>query len=208
MRSAGTCPTSPLTAALRPPPRIRPSRPCSSSTGKLSALLFLYREVLGVDLPYVDGMERAKRPARVPTVLTREGVRRVLSRLPGTHHLMASLLYGSGLRLMECVRLRVKDVDFGYGQITVRGGKGEKDRRTILPGPLADPLKEQANALARRRDAARDAARAIEQGLEQLQQELRLRCWLDIGCDGTPPAERRQPMEPIHPSGEAADRTR
>jgi len=109
----------------------------------LSALLFLYREVLGVDLPYVDGVERAKRPARVPAVLTREEVRRVLSRLSGTQHLKASLLYGSGLRLMECVRLRVKDVDFGYGQLTVRDGKGEKDRRTILPGTLADPLRVQ-----------------------------------------------------------------
>ena len=109
----------------------------------LSALLFLYQEVLGVDLTFVAGVVRAKRPQRVPTVLTREEVVKVLSQLSGTCRLMASLLYGSGLRLMECARLRVKDVDFGYGQITVRDGKGEKDRRTILPGPLVEPLKRQ-----------------------------------------------------------------
>ncbi|MDQ3803882.1 MAG: integron integrase [Acidobacteriota bacterium] len=115
----------------------------STQNQALSALLFLYREVLAIDLPFVDGLERAKRPARVPTVLTREEVGRLLARLRGVHRLMAGLLYGSGLRLMECVRLRVKDVDFAYRQITVRDGKGEKDRRTVLPSPLAEPLRRQ-----------------------------------------------------------------
>ena len=115
----------------------------STQNQALSALLFLYREVLGVDLPFVEGIAHARRPARVPTVLTREEARRLLSALSGVHRLMAGLLYGSGLRLMECVRLRVKDVDFGYRQITVRDGKGEKDRRTVLPGPLAGPLEQQ-----------------------------------------------------------------
>lgn len=115
----------------------------STQNQALCALLFLYREVLGVDLPFVDGIERAKRPARVPVVLTREECELILSRMSGAYGLMASLLYGSGLRLMECVRLRVKDVDFGYNQITVRDGKGEKDRRTVLPGPLAGPLRRQ-----------------------------------------------------------------
>lgn len=110
----------------------------------LSALLFLYREVFGVELPYVDGVERAERPARAPAVLTREAVRRMLSLLSGTHRLTASLLYSPGSGLMECAGLRVEGVGFGYGQITVGDGKGEKDRRTILPVPTGDPLKEQS----------------------------------------------------------------
>jgi integron integrase len=112
----------------------------STQNQALSAILFLYREVLGVELPYVEGIERARRPARVPVVLTREEAEGILSRVGGAYHLMASLLYGSGLRLMECVRLRVKDIDFGYRQITVRDGKGEKDRRTVLPESLVEPL--------------------------------------------------------------------
>jgi integron integrase len=112
----------------------------------LSALLFLYREVLGRELEFIDGIERAKRPARVPTVLTREEVSSLLAQISGGYHLMVSLLYGAGLRLMECVRLRVKDIDFGYMQITIRDGKGEKDRRTILPSSLAEPLKRQLAA--------------------------------------------------------------
>ena len=115
----------------------------STQNQALAALLFLYREVLGAELPFIDGIERAKRPARVPVVLTREEVGRVLGCLDGSHYLMASLLYGSGLRLMECVRLRVKDVDFGYMQITIRDGKGEKDRRTVLPEQLVLPLRHQ-----------------------------------------------------------------
>jgi integrase len=113
----------------------------STQNQALSALLFLYREVLCIELPFIDGIERAKRPVRVPTVLTREEVASVLAGLSGSNRLMASLLYGSGLRLMECVRLRVKDVDFDYCQIIVRDGKGEKDRRTVLPNPLIEQLK-------------------------------------------------------------------
>lgn len=115
----------------------------STQNQALSALLFLYREVLGTELAFVDGIVRAKRPVRVPTVLTREEVSNVLSQLSGTYHLMASLLYGTGLRLMECLRLRVKDVDFGYRQIIVRDGKGEKDRRTVMPESLVEPLQHQ-----------------------------------------------------------------
>jgi integron integrase len=113
----------------------------STQNVALSALLFLYREVLLIELPLIEGVERAKRPQRIPVVLTIEEVKRVLAQMDGTHHLMASLLYGAGLRLMECVRLRVKDLDFDYRQIIVRDGKGEKDRRTILPSPLAEPLR-------------------------------------------------------------------
>lgn len=113
----------------------------STQNVALSALLFLYKEVLQIELPLVEGVERAKRPQRVPVVLTSDEVKRVLAHLTGTHHLMASLLYGAGLRLMECVRLRIKDLDFDYKQITVRDGKGEKDRRVMLPEPLSASLR-------------------------------------------------------------------
>ena len=113
----------------------------STQNVALCALLFLYRDVLGVDLPYVDGIQRAKRPARVPVVFTRQEAERLLKQLPSTYGLIAGLLYGAGLRLMEAVRLRVKDLDFEYMEILVRDGKGEKDRRTILPCPLAEPLR-------------------------------------------------------------------
>lgn len=113
----------------------------STQNQALCALLFLYRQVLGIELPYVEGIERAKRSAHVPVVLTRQEAALVLSRMSGAYRLMASLLYGAGLRLMECVRLRVKDLDFGYRQVTVRDGKGEKDRRTLLPESLAGPLR-------------------------------------------------------------------
>lgn len=96
----------------------------STQNQALAALLFLYRKVLGREMEFIEGIARAKRPVRVPPVLTAEEARRVLSHLAGVHQLMASLLYGSGLRLMECVRLRVKDIDFGYRQIMVRDGKG------------------------------------------------------------------------------------
>lgn len=98
-----------------------------------SALLFLYREVLALELPWLDNVTQAKMPQRLPVVLTVSEVKAVLNRLDGTLWLMASLLYGGGLRLMECVRLRVKDVDFEMCQVTVREGKGFKDRVTMLP---------------------------------------------------------------------------
>jgi integron integrase len=109
----------------------------------LSALLFLYKQVLAQPLPWLEELDRAQRPARVPTVLTREEVRKLLAAMQGVKWLMASLLYGSGLRLRECLGLRVKDVDFGYQQIVVRDGKGAKDRVTMLPGALVEPLKAQ-----------------------------------------------------------------
>jgi integron integrase len=112
----------------------------STQNGALNALVFLYRHVLKQPFPELTDLERAKRPRRVPTVFTREEVQTVLAQLSGTPHLMASLLYGAGLRLMECVRLRVKDVDFAYQQITVREGKGAQDRVTMLPRALAAPL--------------------------------------------------------------------
>lgn len=115
----------------------------STQNQALAAILFLYREVLKIELPWLDDMQRAKKPARLPVVLTRAEVRGVLSHLDGMMGLMAALLYGSGLRLMECVRLRVKDVEFDYKQLVVRDGKGGKDRVTMLSDNLVDPLKQQ-----------------------------------------------------------------
>ncbi len=106
----------------------------------LAALLLLYKQVLLVELPRLENIPRAKKPSRLPTVLTREEVNAVLSHLTATKWLMASLLYGSGLRLNECLRLRVKDIDFSYRQITVRDAKGGKDRVTMLPDALVTPL--------------------------------------------------------------------
>lgn len=108
-----------------------------------SALLFLYREVLNSELPWLDNVEKAKAPRRLPVVLTRAEVQALLSRLQGGDWLMASLLYGAGLRLMECVRLRIKDVDLERKEILVRDGKGDKDRVTMLPLALVQPMKEQ-----------------------------------------------------------------
>jgi integron integrase len=115
----------------------------STQNQALSALLFLYKEVLKQEFGWLEGVERARKPARLPVVLTRDEVKKIFGYLHGTPRLMAGLLYGSGLRLMECVRLRVKDIDFGYLRITVRDGKGAKDRITMLPVKLAEPLRQQ-----------------------------------------------------------------
>ena len=106
-----------------------------------SALLYLYKEVLGVGLPWLDNVTQAKVPQRLPVVLTQAEVQAVLSRMDGTMWLIASLLYGSGMRIMEVLRLRVKDVDFTRREILVREGKGFKDRVTMLPVSLIEPLK-------------------------------------------------------------------
>ncbi|HEY1140195.1 MAG TPA: integron integrase [Lysobacter sp.] len=122
----------------------------STQNQALSALLFLYKEVLGIELPWMEDVTRAKRPRRLPTVLSRGEVQGLLAHLDGRPWLLCSLLYGTGLRLMECLRLRVKDVDFSRNEITVRDGKGGKDRRTVLPKSLVEPLQrevERARAL-------------------------------------------------------------
>ena len=121
----------------------------STQNQALSALLFLYREVLQQELPWMDDIRRAKRPERLPVVLSREEVAALLTEMNGLPWLMASLLYGAGLRLMECVRLRVQDVDFVRHEITVRHGKGGKDRRTMLPAAAVEALQGQV-AEARR----------------------------------------------------------
>jgi integron integrase len=113
----------------------------STQNQALSALLFLYSNVLGLDLPWMENVTRAKRPQRLPVVLSRAEVERLLTMIDGEMWLMAALLYGSGMRLMECMRLRVKDVDFERRQITVRDGKGAKDRQVPLPESVRDRLK-------------------------------------------------------------------
>lgn len=114
----------------------------STQNQALAAILFLYKEVLEQELDWMDGIVRAKRPTRIPEVLSPEQVSRLLGQIEGMHQLIARLLYGTGMRLMEAVRLRVGDVDFHYRQITVRNGKGNKDRVTVLPDSLISPLKE------------------------------------------------------------------
>jgi len=104
--------------------------------------LFLYREVLNKQIGFVDGVLRAKRPHRLPVVLTRQEIRSIFERLEGVDWIMAMLLYGGGLRLMECVRLRVKDIDLSRNQILVRAGKGDKDRHTMLPAAVKESLIE------------------------------------------------------------------
>ena len=131
----------------------------STQNQALNSLLFLYRGVIGKEIGYVDGVIRARRPQRLPVVLTREGVKALLGNLDATNRLMATLLYGAGLRLMECLRLRVKDIDFANNQIVVRGGKGDKDRYTMLPASLRETL---ANHLER---VKRQHERDLERGL-------------------------------------------
>ena len=112
----------------------------STQNQALSALLFLYQQVLDLEVPWLDDIVRAKRPQRLPVVLTREEVRAVLQRLEGAPRLMAYLLYGACLRLLECCRLRVQDVDFASNEILVRAGKGDKDRVTMLPEAVKPDL--------------------------------------------------------------------
>ncbi len=112
----------------------------STQNQAFSALLFLYRDVLGITLDWLDGVVRAKRPKILPVVLSRDEVTAVFRYLSGANLVAAMLMYGAGLRLLECLTLRVKDIDFGYRQITVREGKGNKDRITVLPASIESRL--------------------------------------------------------------------
>jgi integron integrase len=113
----------------------------STQNQALAALLFLYREVLGIQLPWLEGLVRAKRSPRLPVVMSREEVMAVLSEMGGVTLLMATLLYGTGMRLLECSQLRVKDIDFGQRRIVVRSGKGGRDRNAILPKVITPELR-------------------------------------------------------------------
>ncbi len=131
----------------------------STQNQALSALLFLYRDVLGRELAWMDEIVRARRPARLPVVLARGEVAALLRELHGVERLMASLLYGAGLRLLECCRLRVKDIEFSRGELLVRDGKGGKDRVTLLPSGLREPL--QAHLAGVRDQHGRDLQRGL-----------------------------------------------
>jgi len=138
---------------------VRRNVSASTQNQALSALLFLYKEVLQVDLPWLKDVVRAKKPQRLPVVMSVEEVRRVLAGLEGDLWLVCSLLYGTGMRLMEAVRLRVKDVDFARGEILVRDGKGMKDRVTVLPRSLQQPLRQHLGVVRAVHKAELDAGR-------------------------------------------------
>src|SRR2546427_6414598 len=129
----------------------------STQNQALSALVFLYRDVMDVPVGWLAALVRAKRPQRVPVVLTRDEVRRILARLKGrgAPALIAGVLYGTGMRLLEALRLRVKDVDFAANEITVRGGKGDRDRVTMLPERLKGPLLHHLAAVRAQRSEER-----------------------------------------------------
>jgi integron integrase len=120
----------------------------------LAAVLFLYKRVMNVDLPWIDNVVRAHRPKHLPTVLTREEARSVIAQMTDPHRLIAGLLYGGGLRLLEALRLRVKDVDFHHRRILVRDGKGMKDRVTVLPSSVSEELQVHLKVVRRRHEHA------------------------------------------------------
>lgn len=127
----------------------------STQNQALSAILFLYEHVLGMELEWLEGVVRAKVPPRLPVVLTRAEVRGILNALEGTPRLVGTLLYGSGLRLFECMRLRLEDIDFDRGEIVVRGGKGDRDRRSMLPSGVRAALAEHIRHVRTQHDSDR-----------------------------------------------------
>jgi integron integrase len=133
----------------------------STQNQALNAILFLYRAVMRKEIGYVDGVIRAKRPHRLPVVLTRQEVKSILGILDRSDWLMVMLLYGAGLRLMECLQLRIKDIDFTSNQIIVRAGKGDKDRYTMLPTAVKEPLAKHVEIIKEqhRRDLERGLGR-------------------------------------------------
>jgi integron integrase len=142
----------------------------STQNQALNALLFFYREILKKEIGYVNGVVRAKRPHRLPVVLTRQEVKSILGILDHSDWLMVMLLYGAGLRLMECLQLRVKDIDFTTNQIVVRAGKGDKDRHTMLPAVMKEPLARHLEIIKEqhRRDLERGLGRiALPNALER-----------------------------------------
>ncbi|MBI4528653.1 MAG: integron integrase, partial [Deltaproteobacteria bacterium] len=142
----------------------------STQNQAFNALLFLYKEVLGKGIGLVEGVVRAKRPQRLPVVLTKEEVKKVIDQMNGLPRLMAILLYGGGLRLMECCRLRVKDIDFSRNEIVIRAGKGDKDRHTMLPAAIKESLFKhiEANRCRHQEDIKKGLGRvALPNALER-----------------------------------------
>lgn len=161
-RHPGTLGEAEVTAFLS---HLATQRGVSGSTQNqaLAALLFLYRHVLDVQLPWLENVVRAKRPARLPVVLSRAEIARLFAEMEGTTLLMAQLLYGAGLRLLECCRLRIQDIDFERRQIMVRSGKGAKDRATLLPKIAQRPLRQHIEeALAQHRHDVQRGAGWVE----------------------------------------------
>lgn len=169
----------------------------SSQTQALSALIFLYREVLNVDPGAIGDRVRAKQPARLPVVLTREEVRALLDRLQGVPRIVCILLYGSGLRLLEALQLRVKDLDFAGGEIRIRRAKGAKDRVTVLPGGLTAELRHHLDRVRRlhERDLARNAGKAPLPHAFERRSPSAARDWI---WQYVFPASRRY----LHPTGD------
>lgn len=168
----------------------------------LSALLFLYRDVLEIDLPWLDNITRAKKPRHLPVVLARPEVQHILTRMDGVYGLMARLLYGTGMRLMECVRLRVKDVDFARGEILIRDGKGGKDRVTMLPQSLVAPLQahlERRKLIYGDDCAANKAAVYLPDALQnKYPNAAREWGWQYVFCSGSYSIDPRSGMERRH----------
>ncbi len=142
---------------------VRQNVSAATQNQALAAILFLYKQVLDRDLPWLDHLVRAKKPQRLPVVLSAPETRAVLSQLSGVYWVIGNLLYGSGLRLMECLQLRVQDLDFDYQQILVRNGKGGKDRMTVLPRMLIGSLQTQLSIVRERHELAlRDGYGGVE----------------------------------------------
>src|SRR5688572_8529144 len=135
----------------------------STQNQALAAILFLYRGVLGQELPWIDDIVRAKRPMRLPVVLTREETARVIAATHGVMRVVSLLLYGAGLRLLECLRLRIKDVDFDGSELRIREGKGDRDRVALLPAVAREALREQIDRARRQHEAdVREGAGYVE----------------------------------------------
>jgi integrase len=177
---------------IRPP---YPGKAVRHPPDRDEALLFLYHEVLAVEVPWLDDVVRAKRPQRLPVVLTRDEVRAVLRRLEGVPRLMAHLLYGSGLRVLECCRLRVQDIDLARNQIVVHSAKGDKDRMTMLPATVKAAL-------------VRHLAEVREQHRADLAGEVPSGSSCRPPSRGSPPLVRHPPPRgpARHPDGPGASR--
>src|SRR5438552_2196763 len=159
----------------------------STQNQALAALLFLYREVVRVERPWLDELVRARRPRHLPVVLSRDEVCAVIAQLAGTPKLMACLLYGAGLRLLECARLRVKDIDFEASHILVRAGKGDKDRITVLPGSSGSRCGATSSACDVSTSAMSPAARAGSSCQAASAGSTRMRLASGRGSGSSPP---------------------
>ena len=186
---------------------VRRRTSASTQNQALCALVFLYRKVLEIDLPPLVGLERARRPTHLPAVLSRHEVVALLDRLEPPFRLIGELLYGSGLRLSEALSLRVKDVDFERRQLTVRRGKGERDRPALLPVRARDALRAQLDEVARRHEAARaegggevDLPHALDRKLPGASTSLAWQYVFPASRPCTDPATGRRVLHHLHES--------